>query len=268
MLLFLVLMVFLSEFVSALILAFVQGVTEWLPISSSGHLLLFETILSFDGGLFFEVALHFGTLMAVFVYFRRDIMDILRALFSGKWRSEDGKLGLLLIVGTIPAVIVGFFAHSIFDTTLSDFFLLALGFMVTGVLLLIVAFYNVKTDNKIGYGKSFTIGIAQALAILPSLSRSGTTISSGILLGLSEKNALRFSFLLSIPAILGASVLEFSTGTLSPSLIGPIIVSFITGLATIHLCFKYLLNKRKNFIWFGIYALILGIVILIWALSN
>src|SRR3989338_3294589 len=121
-----------NELLVSLFLAVIQGVTEWLPISSSGHLVLFEKIFDYkQGGLAFEVALHFGTLMAVFVYFGKDIVDILQDFLSGKWNTENGKLGILLIVASIPAAIVGFFALGIFDTILSDLRVVALGFAVT-----------------------------------------------------------------------------------------------------------------------------------------
>ncbi len=251
---------------SMIVLAVVQGLTEWLPVSSSGHLLLFERILGYSGGLNFEVALHFGTLMAVFIYFRKEIIDISRDFFSGKWKTPDGKMGVFIIIGTIPAALIGFFASKYFDSVLSDFILLGMGFLITGILLLIVGFGNSIKKKELDNKKSLVIGVAQAVAILPSISRSGATIASGILLGLDEKRAMQFSFLLSIPAILGASVLSFGSGALPVYLIIPILVSFLVGLGTIHLCFKYALNKRRNFAWFGVYCILLGIAVIVYSL--
>ncbi len=251
---------------SMIVLAFVQGLTEWLPVSSSGHLLLFERILGYSGGLNFEVALHFGTLMAVFIYFRKEIVNISRAFFSGKWKTPDGKMGVFIVIGTIPAALIGFFASKYFDSVLSDFVLLGMGFLVTGILLLIVGFGNSIKKKELDNKKSLVIGMAQAVAILPSISRSGATIASGILLGLDEKRAMQFSFLLSIPAILGASVLSFGSGALPVYLIIPILVSFLVGFGTIHLCFKYALNKRRNFAWFGVYCILLGIAVIVYSL--
>ncbi len=249
---------------SSIIIAFIQGMTEWLPISSSGHILLFEKMLGYSGGLDFEVALHFGTLMAVFLYFRKEIIDISRDFFSFKWKTENGKLGVFLALGTIPAAIVGFLVSNYFDSVLSDFILLGMGFLVTGVLLLIVGFTNGSGKDKLNWKKSLIIGSAQAIAILPSISRSGATIASGVLLWLDEKKAMRFSFLLSIPAILGASVLQWGNNPFPTSFLIPIIVSFLTGLMTIHLCFKYLLTKRKNFRWFGFYCILLALILFFW----
>ena len=253
------------DLLSAVIIAIVQGMTEWLPISSSGHILLFERLLGYSGGLDFEVALHFGTLMAVFLYFRREIIDISRDFFSFKWKTENGRFGVLLALGTVPAAIVGFLVKSYFDSVLSDFILLGMGFLVTGVLLLIVGLTHGSNKQPLTLKKSLIIGFAQAVAILPSISRSGATIASGVLLGIDEKKAMKFSFLLSIPAILGASLLQWGNNPFPISFLVPIIVSFITGLGTIHLCFKYLLTKRKNFKWFGIYCIALAIVLLLFA---
>lgn len=257
----------MAEFFSMLILAIVQGLTEWLPISSSGHLLLFEKILGYSGGLDFEIALHFGTLMAVFIYFRKEIIAICRDFFSLKWKTENGKMGVFLAIGTIPAAVIGFFASNYFDSILSDFTLLGMGFLVTGILLLIVGLGRVVRKKELNGRKSFVIGLAQAVAILPSVSRSGATMASGILLGLDEKKAMQFSFLLSIPAILGASILSWGNNSLPIYLITPILISFLVGFGTIHLCFKYALNNRRNFTWFGVYCLLVALAIFIWNFS-
>jgi len=265
-------MVYVSDLVSALILAVVQGITEWVPVSSSGHLILFENLLNYSGGLAFNVALHFGTLMAVFVYFGKDITDIIRDVFTGKWNTEHGKMGLLLIVASIPAAIVGFLVKDFFGSVLSSLGVVALGFGITGLFLLITSLSFDSNNNKIsevrklGYGKAFLIGIAQALSIVPGISRSGATISSGVLLGLNEKNAMKFGFLMSIPVIFGANIISIGNETLPSDLIWATLVSFIVGLLFIHLVFKYILVKRRNFRWFAIYCLLLALVLGIWVL--
>src|SRR3989344_213424 len=131
-----------SEFISSMILAVIQGTTEWLPISSSGHLVLFRSLLQNTGGLFLDVSLHFGTLMAVFVYFGKDILDIIRDVLSGKWGTENGKLGFYIIVATIPAALVGFFLRNLFEETYDNLWLLALGFAITSVTLFIASMDN------------------------------------------------------------------------------------------------------------------------------
>ena len=167
----------MNEIISAVILAVIQGITEWVPVSSSGHLVLFEAILGYDGGLTFDVALHFGTLMAVFVYFGKDIVDIIEDLLKGKFKSENGRLGLLLIVASIPVFFVGYFARDYFDAVLTNLGLLALGFGLSGLFLFIASVPgNVKIE-KLGWKGAFFIGVAQAMAIIPGISRSGSTIS-------------------------------------------------------------------------------------------
>ncbi len=248
-----------SEFISALILAIIQGITEWVPISSSGHLVLFERFLGYSGGLLFDVSLHFGTLMAVFVYFGKDIVDILEDLLKGKFKSENGRLGLMLIVGSIPAFLIGFFAKDYFDSVFTNLGVLALGFALTGMFLFIASLPgNVKVD-KLGWRGAFFIGVTQALAIVPGISRSGSTISGGIMLGLDEKAAMKFAFLLSIPVVFGANVISIGNSALPPELIWATLVSFIVGLASIHLIFSYVLVSRKNLSWFGLYCILLAI---------
>jgi len=218
--------------------------------------------------LVLEVTLHFGTLMAVFVYFGKDIMDILRDIISGKWKTQNARLGFLLILSSIPAGIVGYFVKDIFDSLLSGILLLGIGFGINAMLLFIASAHHGKgkTIDNFSSLRVLIIGIAQALAIMPSISRSGVTISSGVLLGLDEKSALRFSFLMSIPVILGASLLTLENTQLSLSFLPASLVSFAVGLATIHIAFVKALNKRKNFVWFGLYCLLLSIGIIIFAL--
>jgi len=252
-----------SEFISALILAVIQGITEWFPVSSSGHLVLFERILDYSGGLMFEVALHFGTLMAVFVYFGKEITDIFRDFFSGKWKTENGRLGVLLIIASVPAGVIGFLVKDVFDS-FSSLGIVAFGFGITGLFLFIASSGFETKDKKLSSPKAFLIGCAQALAIVPGISRSGATVSSGILFGLNEKKAMTFAFLMSIPIIFGANILVIGNQTLPSELIWATLVSFIVGLASIHVVFKYVLINRKNFRWFGIYCLLLALALCIW----
>ncbi len=258
------------DWVSALILAFVQGMAEWFPISSSGHLVITEKMLGVSGGLALEVALHFGTLMAVFVYFGKDIVNILRDIFSARWGSENGRLGLMLLFASVPAGIVGFFVKSYFDTVLSELFVVGVGFGITAMLLFISGAHHGKGFGveRLSFWRAFLIGCAQAFAILPGVSRSGSTISSGVLLGLEEKSAMKFSFLLSIPVILGASLVTLGNGPMPLSFLPATLLSFAVGICAIHFVFTRGLNKRKNFKWFGAYALLLGLALLIWELIG
>lgn len=256
-----------SELISALILAVVQGITEWIPVSSSGHLVLFEKLLGYSGGLLFEVALHFGTLMAVFVYFGKEIVDIFEDILKGRWKSENARLGALIVVASIPAGIIGYLFLELFESIFNNLIVVAFGFGITG-LFLIIASLDVGKKGELGYGKSFLIGIAQAIAILPGISRSGATLSSGILLGLDAKKAAKFSFLMAIPVIFGANIIAIGRQRLPSELIWATLVSFIVGLLVIHFMFKFVLTSRKNLRWFGIYALLLAGAIWVWLMFS
>ncbi len=256
-----------NELIASIILAVVQGLTEWIPVSSSGHLVIFEKILNFKGSLMFDVALHFGTLMAIFVYFGSEIVDIARDLLTGKWKTENSRLGILLVIATIPAAIVGFFLKDIFERVFANLGILALGFATTGLFLIIASVSEVKKKD-LNYKTSLSIGLAQIFSLFPGISRSGTTLGAGLLLGLDEKSALKFSFLMSIPIIFGANILAIGSQKLPPNLIWATIVSFVIGLITIHLLYGKILTKKKNLKWFGIYTLAIAILLggyLLWA---
>ena len=254
----------MNHLVSAIILAIIQGITEWIPVSSSGHLVLAERILGFKQSLVFDVALHFGTLMSVFVYFGKDITDIIQDLFKGKWKTENSKLGFLIIIATIPAAIAGFFLKNSAGKIFSSLLTLALGFSVTGLLLIIASLDLKRKNTKLSSKSAFVIGIAQIFSLLPGVSRSGTTISAGLLLGLKEKTAMKFSFLMSIPIIFGANLLVIGNNHLPSETIWATLVSFLVGLLAIHVLYKYVLSSKKNLMWFGIDALILAAIIAIY----
>jgi undecaprenyl-diphosphatase len=252
----------MDNFISAIILAIVQGLTEWLPVSSSGHLVLFQEIINYHPGLLFDVAVHFGTLMAVFVYFGKDIVDIIEAMLKGKWKSENGKLGLLLILATIPAAIIGILFKDLFEAAFSSLVVVAWGFGITALLLMISSLdFNFNRKKTPSWKDALWIGLAQALAILPGISRSGSTISSGLLRGLNEKSAMKFSFLMSIPVIFGAGIVEIGNQRLSPDLIWATLIAFIIGLATIHLLLKFIAKDKKNLRWFALYLILMAISI-------
>ena len=258
-----------GDFISALILGVVQGITEFFPVSSSGHLILIGRILNYSGSLLFEAALHFGTLMAVFVYFGKDIIDILRDFFSGKWSSENGRLGILLIIASIPAGIVGFFVRNLFNSISGNLLVLGFGWAVTGLVLFIgsIKFSKIKELGKIRYGNAFLIGITQVFSLIPGVSRSGLTISSGLLSGLNEKDSVKFSYLLSIPVILGANLASIGNKTLPSEFIWATLLSFFVGLIFINISFRYVLTKRKNLRWFGGYTLLLSLIVIVFLLS-
>lgn len=252
---------------SILILALVQGILEWFPVSSSGHIALMEMLLGLSSGLDLEVALHFGTLMAVFVYFRKDIVGIVRDLLHSKFDTGNARLGLLILIASIPVGVLGFIFKNYFELS-SSLIVLGFGWVVTSLTLFVGSFSTTKLKNSsfLSYPKALIIGFAQVLALIPGVSRSGMTISSGLLFGLNEKEAIKFSYLLSIPAIIGANLVTFGNKTIPFEFLLPAIVCFGLGLIFMHLSFNYVLSNKKNLRWFGIYTLILGITCLYFAI--
>jgi undecaprenyl-diphosphatase len=249
----------MSQILSSIIIAIIQGLTEWLPVSSSGHLVLAEKLLSYDSSLSFDVALHFGTLMAVFVYFGKDITDILQDLLKLKFHTQNAKLGVLLLISTIPAASVGLLIRNL--QIFHNLTITALGFAITGLFLILASLDLPIKQSPLTTKSALLIGISQIFALIPGISRSGTTISSGVLLGLSQKTALKFSFLMSIPIILGANILTLPSQTLPSELIWATLTSFSVGLITLHLLYKHLLASKKNLRYFGIYALLLAVLL-------
>jgi len=247
-----------------ILIAFVQGIIEWLPISSSTHIKILESLFNYKSDIFFGVSLHFGTLMACFVYFGRDIIDILRELISFNFKSKNGRLGILLIVASLPIAILGFLFNHFFSGREAGWFITAFGLVITSLLLFSASFYKAK--RKVGlyelkYGKSFFIGVLQALSVVPGISRSGSSISGGIFSDFNERDAFKFSFLLSIPAIFGANLLLIGNNPIPSEYFLPSFVSFLTGLLGIHLSYNYIMNSRKNYRIFGVYTLLLAILI-------
>jgi len=258
------------DLVKAVILGIVQGLTEFLPISSSGHLVIGSEILNFhEPGIAFEVFLHCGTLVAVILVFRKELLLMLRSLFvSPAVRKADPELSLFfqwninIIIATLPAVAVGLLLKDsidrIFDNILITFVMLAL----TGVTMVLTRFIRDR-GKQVSPSRALTIGMAQALAIMPGLSRSGSTIFAGILLGVNRETAARFSFIMSIPAILGAVVLNMGELIASPpsidrlfAILAGTLASTISGYYAIVLLMKIV--RRGKLEWFGYYCLLVS----------
>jgi undecaprenyl-diphosphatase len=255
----------------SLILGLIQGLTEFLPVSSSGHLVISEGLFGIKSNdIVFEVLVHFGTLMAVLIYFRKKIYNILKAVFniasykSGQAMNPDFKLAILLIVGTIPAVIIGllFRGHIVvaFDSPRWASAML----LVTAIILFSTKWISDKA-RSLNYCRSLAIGFAQAFAIMPGISRSGSTISVGMWLGLDKSDAAEFSFLLSVPAIAGATILEVpemfnvagSQGLLTVYLAGAIVAAVVGYLS---IAFLLSVIKKGKFFYFGLYCVAAGLL--------
>ncbi len=258
------------DYLYAALLGLVQGLTEFLPVSSSGHLVIAQHVLGLGeknamlNSLTFDIVLHLGTLLAVLVYFRARVFSLARCLFDTTL-VEDRKMLLFVIIGTLPAVAAGLFIKSQLGGLYHSATFASLMLLVTGAILLSTGWFKTGVGS-VGKKSALWIGVAQACAILPGISRSGTTISMGMFLGITPEKAAEYSFLLAIPAILGAAVLELkdlssvSTENLGVFLVGAA-VAFISGLAAVGWLMK-LIGKGK-FKYFGVYCVALGAVSLI-----
>ena len=266
----------MEHLLKAIILGLVQGLSEFLPISSSGHLVIFAEILNFkEPGIAFEVFVHFGTFLSVLLAFRKEIVKMLYAPFA-VWihKVKDPELAeylrwdLYIIVASIPAAIIGIvFKQEIelfFDNILLVYFML----LVTGLMMIGTIFLPNK-QKEFKYGNTFLIGIAQAFAILPGISRSGSTIFTGMAQGMDRSKVARFSFLMSLPVIFGAVLLKTKDLLEAPpssaelgGLIAGTIVAFISGYFAI----VWLLDvvKKGKLQWFGYYCIAVGLIGFLW----
>lgn len=260
----------------AILLGVVQGVTEFLPVSSTGHLVLARFFLDIESGnaLAFDAVLHFATALAVIVYFWRDIAllanTVLRKLSRLPVNSKDLTLVYALIAGTLPAVVFGLLLESFMETLFRNPLLVA-GVLVAGSLLFIYAEWrclNVPRENTITAGKGLSIGFFQSLALIPGMSRSGASIAGGMILGLSRHEAARFAFLLAVPVILGAGAKKLLELATSPDAVAwlPVgigaAVAFVTGLAAIHFMLAFVRTHTLwPFIWYRI--ILAGVVVLL-----
>lgn len=264
--------------VSSMLLGIIQGLTEFLPISSSGHLILFHDILNWQTAddLAFDVFLHWGTLVALVIYFYKDIIRYIKAFLKSfvSWNLKtdlDQRLSWLILISMIPAVIAGLFLNDIIDQLFRNIISVAFFLIIVGVIFLLVERYCVKNMNltSLTWGKALLLGVAQAIALIPGVSRSGATISTGLVLNLNREEAARFSFLMSIPIVFAAGAkkawdmkdLVLSTADFFVYLVG-FLASVIIGYLAIKFLLNYLKNHSLNI--FAYYRIILGIVILIY----
>ena len=253
------------SYIEAIILGIIQGLTEFLPVSSSGHLELAKVIFGDNSvpkeSLTFTVILHFATALSTLVIFRKDVLEIIKGLFQFK-KNEEFIFSAKIIVSMIPATIIGL----MFEEELEAFFngnVLLVGFMllITG-LLLFLADKAKNTDKNVSYLNALIIGVSQAIAMLPGISRSGATISTSVLLGVDRTKAARFSFLMVVPLILGKVAKDFMGGEISFAsenfgvMAAGFIASFIAGLLACNWMIS--LVKNSKLYYFSIYCFIVG----------
>lgn len=271
------------NFIQAILMGLVQGLSEFLPISSSAHLVFtsnfykvfkgIEIVQQSNEEVFFDIMVHLGTLVAVLIFFRKDIINILKAMFNAiktkDWSDKEAKLGLYIMLGTVVTVCLAFPIHEFAEKLVYTPSIVGILLFITGFVLLgseYMSKHFVAKKENIDLKTSIFIGLAQGLAALPGFSRSGWTIATGLFFGLDRVNAARYSFLLSIPIILGASMvyplvkidIQEAMQYNWSAIIAGTIVSAITG----YLCIKYFMKFISKFSLaiFGYYCIIAGIL--------
>jgi len=266
----------MSPLLSALLLGLLQGFTEFLPVSSSGHLVLAQSLIPgfSQPGVLFDITLHLGTLVAVCIYFWSDLWAMLLALFStqGREGAEMRRLLWLLIAGSIPTAIIGLVFRKEFEAMFTDLYGTGIWFIITGTLLFVTDRVTTqgRTLASMNVFDALIIGIAQGLSIIPALSRSGSTIAAGVFLGLDRQLLVRYSFLLSIPAIAGAFLLElfshlhtagegfdplaYGVGTLAAGVVGYWSIAVLLNM-----------TRSRRLSMFGYYCVAIGVLALLLA---
>ena len=261
--------------IESIVLGLIQGLTEFLPVSSSGHLELAKVILGDTSvpqeSLTFTVVLHFATALSTLVIFRKEVIEIFKGLIQFKW-NEQTQFSLKIIASMIPAVFVGL----LFEEHLEAFFggkILLVGAMllVTAVLLL-MADKAKKTDKKVSFTNAVIIGISQAIAMLPGISRSGATISTSVLLGVDRTKAARFSFLMVVPLIIGKVAKDLMSGEInfSSAEIAPLTAGFIAAFVSGLLACTWMISlvKKSKLSYFAIYCAIVGVIAIGYSFLN
>jgi undecaprenyl-diphosphatase len=275
----------LSETVKAIILGIIQGLSEFLPISSSGHLVLFGVILDFkEHGIAFEIFVHFGTLVAVLIVFRKDIWEMIRRLPAVpefikngmKIQSKEDEykaMSFFIIIGSIPVAFFGILFKEQITGLFESTILVLIALFVTA-LIMWSSRYTKEKQGSMNWFHALLIGFAQTFAVIPGISRSGSTIVTGLWLGINRETAARFSFLLSIPVILGASILKFNELLADPPSANDLlnlILGTVAAAISGYFAIIWLLDiiRKQKLEWFGLYCAIVSLLgILIFLLKN
>ena len=262
------------EILDAIILGIIQGFTEFLPVSSSGHLELGKAILGDNSvpkeSLMFTVVLHAATALSTIVIFRKDIFQIIKGVLEFKW-NEDTQFVAKIVLSMIPAVIIGYKFEEQLEQLFAGNILLVGAMLIVTALLLFMADKAKNTNKKVSFSNALVIGIAQGIAMLPGISRSGATISTSVLLGNDKTKAARFSFLMVVPLIFGKIAKDILSGDLTydssnfTALSIGFIAAFVSGLFAC--TWMIALVKKSKLTYFAIYCVIVGVIAIIWSLS-
>jgi len=259
----------MSEIIQSILLGIIQGLTEFLPVSSSGHIELTKFFLGFEpeDNLLFTVVVHFATALSTVVVFRKEVAKIFAGLFEFK-NNESFRFSWYIILSMIPAAFVGVFFNDLIESLFDQQVLLVVSCLLITAVLLIFADKAIATDKKIGWKEAILIGIAQAIAILPGISRSGATISTSVLLKIDRTEAASFSFLMVVPLILGKMAKDILDGALmeptvnATPLIAGFLAAFLVGIFACKMMIKLVVNA--NLKYFSVYLLLISTVALIW----
>lgn len=253
------------EITDAIILGIVQGLTEFLPVSSSGHLELGKVLLGDtsvpEESLMFTVVLHFATALSTLVVYRKDVWEILSGLLAFR-DNEELRFSLKIVLSMVPAVIVGLFFEEQLEQLFSGNILLVGSMLLVTALLLFLADRAKNTHKSVSFGNSFVIGISQAVAMLPGISRSGATIATSVLLGIDKRKAARFSFLMVVPLILGKIAKDFMSGELNfhgenfTALGAGFVAAFVAGLLACTWMIRLVRNSKLTI--FAVYCFVVG----------
>ncbi len=244
----------------AIILGIIQGITEWLPISSSGHLALAQLFFGMEKSVAFDVLLHLGTLFVLFIFFRKKLLELVIGILKRDKKSI--KLAIMIIIASVPTALFGLFFKDFLESLFDSILFTGIGFIITAIWIF-ASVYPKKKKNELNYFHALLIGFAQAISIVPSISRSGATIATGLLLGIKKEEVVEFSFIISIPAILGAALLTAkdiaAITDIWPAIIGTIFAGIFG-----YLSLSFLMNiiKKDKFYGFAWYCLVLGIIVL------
>jgi undecaprenyl-diphosphatase len=269
--------------VQALILGIIQGLTEWLPVSSSGHLVILQEAWGLNVPVLFDVLLHVATAFVVLAFMRKEVAEILRSLgrLVRRWRAgerasavlreeEGARTAWLIVIGTIPTAMIGFAFRRWIEPLFHSLLAVAVALIITGILLLLTYLAGGGGRRPLNATDALMIGVVQGIAIIPGISRSGTTISAGLFLGADRVRVARYSFLLAVPAIFGAAVagaFEIGSGSFDIDMLS-LIVALASATLFAFLALKLLLMviSRARLYAFAPYCLAVGVAVVVWTL--
>ncbi len=246
-----------------ILLGVIQGIAEWLPISSSGHLALFQQYFHTGTPVIYDIMLHVATLIVIFIVFWDEILKMIKAVLRFDFSSDHGRLALFIIIGSIPTAIIGLLFQNMFLGLFTNVTAIGVALVINGIILSLTK--HSRGSRKLTWVDSLIVGAAQGVAIIPGLSRSGLTISAGLFRGVERRTIAAFSFLLAVPAIIGAALLEsrdLVVGSLNYSALAvSMLVSMVVGYFALKFLLKLVLNKKLYV--FAYYCWIAGLLIII-----